>query len=74
VETQWRRALELKRGDREEESGGGAGEEGGIERLISLARRSSKSEGESDIHPVLNKGDGFREGLNPTRASVSSTG
>ena len=28
----------------------------------------------SDTHPVLNEGDGFREGLNPSRASVSSTG
>src|ERR1700676_1868717 len=37
----------------------------GEERLV---RRSSKSEGGSDTHHVLNDGDGFREGLDPSCA------
>jgi hypothetical protein len=40
---------------------------GWVERLV---RRSSKSEGGSDTHHVLNDGDGFREGLNPSYASA----
>src|ERR1700676_2303007 len=41
---------------------------GWVERLV---RRSSKSEGGSDTHHVVNDGDGFREGLNPSYASAT---